>query len=296
MKATILKLLKTPLAYLFTGVYFVAVLVQSNYKAIRGAEPIAVFIIFFCILPAAIFLISKSAVKQQIVIVNKRQETLLVVFYFFGWLMLFMLLGNYLLSNNYLSNGFGFWGLLVVVPFIYLSKRGYRLSDFGIAKSKFSQNIRISFLACLLVGALLLLLTPGGKFIMQGTAPVNALVISFCISFGYAFLFAGFFEEFFFRGIVQTRLSQYFDSDIKGILLASMLFGIYHLPFQFYNEGMANGNLLYALSNTLTEQMIAAPIFGILWSRTHNLIAPVMLHSLIDAISLMPQIVEKYNF
>jgi membrane protease YdiL (CAAX protease family) len=296
LKEEILKLFKTPLSYIFAGIYFGAVIIQSHFTPIRGAEAVIAFVMFFCVLTIAMFLISKNTVKNQIVIKEKQRETQMVTIYFLCWLVIFLLFGKHILDNAYLSNGIGFWGLLVVIPFIYLSVKGYRLSDFGITKRHLSQNIKTALLACLLLGTILLFLTPGGKFILNTSEPIGVIIISFAVSFGYALLFAGFFEEFFFRGILQTRLTQYFNSDVKGILLASIIFGLYHLPFQYYNPGIANGNFIHALSNTLTEQMITAPIFGILWARTQNLIAPVMLHSLIDAISLMPRIVEKYNF
>jgi membrane protease YdiL (CAAX protease family) len=48
--------------------------------------------------------------------------------------------------------------------------------------------------------------------------------------------FVAFREEFFFRGLLQQWLSGWLRSDLRGLLLASVLFGLVHLPFgQFPN-------------------------------------------------------------
>lgn len=294
MKESVVKIISTPLVYIFIALYMAAVLIQSNYKENVGVESLFTFILFFCVLPSIMFLITKNSVKNIIVIKNRKKEALLALSYFFLWLVVFMVFGKHLLANKLLSVGFGFWGLLVLLPFMFLFSKGYGLSDFGLTKKSFLNNLKITFFACVVVGGLMLFITPGGKYILSSSLPFNKLMISFAISFGYSLVFAAFFEEFFFRGILQTRLTQYFKSGISGVLVASILFGLYHLPFQYYHAGAANADIVHSFSNVLTEQMISAPIFGILWFRTRNLMAPITLHALIDAISLLPQIVDKY--
>jgi membrane protease YdiL (CAAX protease family) len=256
MKKDIIKLLKTPWIYVFIGVYFGAALIRSNYVDIIGVEPIFTFLLLGVFLTTIVFQISKGTVINKIVIKQKGREALISMIYFFSWLGLFMIMGKLILSNHHLTNWGGLWGLLVLLPSVYLLKKGYKVSSFGLTSKHFTQNLKVTVLSCLVIGGILLFITPGGKYILN---------------------------------------NPYFESNIKGILFASILFGIYHLPFQYYNEGLATGNFMFSLSNVLTEQMIAAPIFGILWARTQNLLAPVILHSFIDAIAIMPQIIEKYN-
>lgn len=294
MKEGLLSLVKTPGTYFFLAIYFGAVFVKQSNEGRVGFDALVSFVIFFGILPGLMFLIAKNAVRNVIDIKRKSQEFYVSMLYFTGWLLVFMLFGKHLLSIQFLSNGLGFWGLLVIVPLIYSFGQGYQWKDIGITKTEILQNLRISLFACLIVGGLLLFITPGGKFILSSSLSLSTLIFSFAISFGYALLFAAIFEEFFFRAILQTRFTQFFNSELKGILLASIVFGLYHLPFQFYHEGPANGDIVLSLANVLSEQMIAAPVFGILWARTNNLIAPVLLHACVNAISLMPQIVDQY--
>jgi len=274
MKESVLKIIKTPLVYIFSGIYFLAVLIKRNFKEYALTDALFTFLLFSCLLTTIMFLISKSSNRNVITIKDPEKESLIVITYFLGWLLIFMAFGKHLLTNKFLSVGLGFRGLLVILPFIYLKLNGYRIADFGLTKRFYIQNLKVSILACLAVIGLLLFITPGGKYILNRALPFDTLIISFSISFGYALISAAFFEEFFFRGILQTRLTQYFKSDIKGILVASIVFGLYHLPFQYYNEAASNGDIIYALSNVFTEQMITAPVFGILWARTQNLVAP----------------------
>ncbi|WP_407873318.1 CPBP family intramembrane glutamic endopeptidase [Paenibacillus melissococcoides] len=48
-------------------------------------------------------------------------------------------------------------------------------------------------------------------------------------------MFAGFHEEFFFRAILQTRISQALNSKISGLMNTTLLFSIYHLPFRLFD-------------------------------------------------------------
>ncbi|GEM_PF-5583970 len=40
----------------------------------------------------------------------------------------------------------------------------------------------------------------------------------------------GLVEEFFFRTILQTRLSAYFKSEVAGVVLMAIIFGLAHAP------------------------------------------------------------------
>ena len=48
---------------------------------------------------------------------------------------------------------------------------------------------------------------------------------------------AGFTEEFFFRGVLQTRLTTSLKSKVWGVVVAAVLFGLYHLPYAYLHPG-----------------------------------------------------------
>jgi membrane protease YdiL (CAAX protease family) len=46
---------------------------------------------------------------------------------------------------------------------------------------------------------------------------------------------AGFTEEFFFRGLVLTRIRRWTRSALVAIVLSALCFGVYHLPYAYLN-------------------------------------------------------------
>lgn len=295
MKKDLLTVLQSPFSYLFLLFYWGATGIQHSITPAPPTESIFTFVLFFLILPGWMWFITKRSKIGEIQIHDPGRESIWVVGYFFGWLALYLLAGNWLMDEMLVSNLAGFWGLLVVVPFVFFSIKKYKLADFGISLRHWKKNGIITLLAGVPIVLLLLGMTPGGRFLLDNDLSRLSLIKGLGLAFGMAFFLAGFFEEFFFRAVLQTRLSQALKSKWSGIVLASILFGIYHLPFQYYGTGPAAGDWTYALSNVLTEQMFTALIFGILWARTHNLMAPVIVHSLIDMISHFPRVIEMFN-
>ena len=49
------------------------------------------------------------------------------------------------------------------------------------------------------------------------------------------FLMAGFTEEFFFRGFLQTRIEGLTSSPWTAVAIVAVLFSVYHLPCAFFN-------------------------------------------------------------
>lgn len=84
---------------------------------------------------------------------------------------------------------------------------------------------------------------------------------------------SGFAEEAFFRGALQPRV---------GLLLASLLFGCVHfVPQRVFLPwtGFAIG---------------AGLLFGVLFEWTGNLVAPIVAHTLVNAVNL-PLLVRRYG-
>jgi membrane protease YdiL (CAAX protease family) len=51
------------------------------------------------------------------------------------------------------------------------------------------------------------------------------------VAFLAMLLTAGFTEEFFFRGFLQTRLTALSGSRLVGLVASALLFGMYHMPY-----------------------------------------------------------------
>lgn len=108
------------------------------------------------------------------------------------------------------------------------------------------------------------------------------------IALPFAFLFLFFVtaatEETLFRGYLQTRLERLTGSKWWGLLIASVLFGLYHLPYAYLNPNWPSaGDWSAALVASLGQGIAGGLILGglFLYSKK-NLMAPLILHACVD--------------
>lgn len=89
----------------------------------------------------------------------------------------------------------------------------------------------------------------------------------------------GFFEEFLFRGALQTRLAHLLAPG-WAIAAQALLFGLWHLEA---NTRMMQGDLLAGLSVCLLSQTVSGLWLGLIFQRTRNLVAPSVVHVTMNA-------------
>jgi membrane protease YdiL (CAAX protease family) len=192
-------------------------------------------------------------------------------------------------------NQFTNWLFLVMVPAGLLMRvRGGRLAlratlrSVGFTRKGLKEALRVAAI----VGPLTLpVVYVVGKqqraaIEMMLRQPLQAMA-SFPVSFALALLTAGMVEEFFFRGVLQSRLTSYHGSKWRGLVIASLLFfGLFHLPMAYYSPyEPTHCNLVWALASVIVEQGTMGILLGVLWARTHNLAAPLLIHALINALA-----------
>lgn len=90
----------------------------------------------------------------------------------------------------------------------------------------------------------------------------------------------GFFEEFLFRGALQTRLNR-LTTIGWALVLQALIFGVWHLDA---NSGVAPGDPLAALAACVVGQAVGGLAYGIVFLRTRNLIAPSVAHVVMNAV------------
>lgn len=291
MRTTAKELLRNPIFYLLLAVYLVSAYALTLYGKPLGETLIG--LVLFGLLAALMGLVSWRVSPNEIRVKSPQKEALLVIGYFVFWLVLNLALWPRLFSRSlWFANGISFWMLLVIVPALILLGLGYRLSDMGLTREHLRSNVRVTLLAGGVTGLVMLLLTSGGRFLRSGEVPPTTLALGLLASLGIAILTAGFHEEFFFRAVLQTRLSEALNSRLSGLFLATLIFSLYHLPFRLF-EGPSAGRFGYALAITFTEPVLGGLIFGVLWLRTRNLVAPVIIHALMLAIGGLPMIMER---
>ena len=213
------------------------------------------------------------------------------------WYGLVMLLAAVTLANGLeLVNGLTNWFFLVLAPLgllLLTRRRDLSLRDslrsVGFTRTGMKNALKLAILIMPLSLPLLYVVGEQQRTAIQMIfdTPLRALT-SFLISFVLALFTAGFVEEFFFRGVLQSRLTAYLGSEWRGLLIASILFGLVHLPMYFFSPfEPTHGNLVWSVTSVIAEQAMVGLLLGVVWIRTHNLIGPVLLHAFIDAIAIM---------
>jgi uncharacterized protein len=180
--------------------------------------------------------------------------------------------------------------VFVAIPFaIFRFGFGYRLRDFGI-QAEGLRALRHSHLPVVVVvgGAFLAFqyfLSGGGAAFRHGQFTVNQLLIGLPICFIWLFVEAGLVEEFFFRALIQSHLAAAFKSEVSGTVLMSLIFGLAHAPgFIFRHAGEVEGlgsnpSPLDAVAYSIVVLAISGVTFGVIWARTKNLFAVMLIHA-----------------
>jgi membrane protease YdiL (CAAX protease family) len=80
-----------------------------------------------------------------------------------------------------------------------------------------------------------------------------------------------------------------FSSKVIAVIITSILFGIYHLPYAYLNPRWpSHGNLSEAFSSALGQGIPTGLILGTLYARAkNNLLACIIVHSLVNSLPAM---------
>ena len=92
-------------------------------------------------------------------------------------------------------------------------------------------------------------------------------------------------EEFFFRGLIQSQFAAALKSEVSGVVLMSLIFGLAHAPgFIFRHAGEVEGlglnpSAIDAIAYSIVVLAVSGITFGIIWARTKNLFALMLIHA-----------------
>jgi membrane protease YdiL (CAAX protease family) len=108
------------------------------------------------------------------------------------------------------------------------------------------------------------------------------------VTFFWLVIEAGVVEEFFFRCLLQSRLSAALRSRLGAIVVMSLLFGLMHAPGLYLRtavtqEGLpAHPTLWMAIGYSIVITSVAGFFLGVLWARTRNFAVVVAVHAAAD--------------
>ena len=186
--------------------------------------------------------------------------------------------------------------VFVAFPFVVfrlLFRTGW--PDFGLSAASVRRLLWRDGLAVLVVGAAICVYqyyagSAAAPF-REGKYAIETLQVGLPLAFAWLALEVGLTEEFLFRAVLQERLSAAFRSDLAGLFLMALVFGLVHAPGIVLrgagvDEGLgASPDWITAAAYTVAVQSVAAFLFGILWLRTRNLLVVVLVHAATDLLS-----------
>lgn len=180
--------------------------------------------------------------------------------------------------------------VFVAIPFtIFRFCFGYRLRDFGIQQRGLRALCGGHLPVVLAVGGAFLafqyFVSGGGAAFRREHFTVFQLLLGLPLCFMWLLLEAGLVEEFFFRGLIQSQLAAAFKSEVSGIVLMSLIFGLAHAPgFIFRHAGELEGlgpnpSALDAIAYSIVVVAVSGITLGVIWARTKNLFALMLVHA-----------------
>lgn len=153
-----------------------------------------------------------------------------------------------------------------VIPLVLLLALGARPGELGLGRGH-----RVGRAALVwLVGPGLVLVVPA---VLGGlTLPVLArrLIGNFFQN--------GFFEEFLFRGALQTRLRLFMTAP-WALAAQALIFGLWHVRGNTLSFG---GDVAAGLAWCVVSQGVTGFVFGYVFHRTRNLVAPTVAHVMMN--------------
>jgi len=196
--------------------------------------------------------------------------------------------------------------VFVAIPFaVFRFAFSYRLRDFGIQFQGLRALAGSHLPVVLVVGGALLAFQ---YFVGSGAAPVrhgnfsaHQLLVGLPLCFIWLVIEVGLVEEFFFRALVQSRFGAWFKSEVSGIVLMSLVFGLAHAPgFIFRQAGSveglgANPSALDAIAYSIVVLSVSGILFGVMWARTKNLFALMLIHAAADLLPNFANFVQVWK-
>lgn len=185
--------------------------------------------------------------------------------------------------------------VFVALPaWIMRALSGYRASDLVTVSINFRHLLAMLAMSVLLI-AFQAAAGRGWRDISEAHLSARLLTLGFPFVFLWLALEAGVVEEFFFRVLLQSRLTAVLKSETAGIVLASLLFGLMHAPGLYLRTGMTqeglstHPSLWVAVGYSIVITSVAGFLFGVLWARTRNFLLLVVVHAAADLLpNLLP--------
>lgn len=197
-----------------------------------------------------------------------------------------------------LESDFTHWVTLVAIPvLIALTFGGWRrslpavLGTFGLRREGWTRGLGWALLLGAAITVLQVTLFGNRHEILALIESGRALWL-YPLMLLLMFAMAGFTEEFFFRGFLQTRLEVLTRSPWAAVAIVAVLFSLYHLPYAYLNPMWPSaGDWGLAWRAAFSNGLPGGLVLGALYTLSgRNLVPCIVLHSMINAAPAMTMI------
>lgn len=186
------------------------------------------------------------------------------------------------------------WISLVALPFVLTlltvptgerGRFGRALSALGLRRGRLMAGMAWAVPLGLGLSALQLALSFKADAIRTYLAS-GSIVWLLPLVFLLMLLTAGFTEELFFRGFLQPRIERLTGSAAWGLVLTSLCFGLYHLPYAYLNPHWPSAGQWGAAWSSALGQGIPGGLIlgGVYLASRRNLLACAVVHALINTL------------
>ena len=195
---------------------------------------------------------------------------------------------------------------IVIIPMlIYYFVYGFKLKDWGInlsSKSYFSRQYLFIFLIFSIIMLVFQYFLGNGAIpLRQGLFSGRQILIGLLFNYSWLLLTVGVVEEFFFRAFLQSRISVILKSDIGGVILSALIFGLAHAPGIYLRGGGVISNLgpnpsfLISISYSLLVLSVAGFFLSVIWLKTKNFFLIVAIHASVDLLPSLPNFIDLWG-
>lgn len=294
------------LAAAYLILWLASVVVLHAKAGLSLSEPLLIFAIVGVGFSALAWLLTRHAEPLPYEVRNRRTECsliavcLVVVVFFVTW-------GIDALKNGVQREPWQMLamlgakvGLFVVVPFaLFYASGKYKVSELMPASSK-PKQLRVALWMSLVLILFQTAFGGGVSEIRHSGLPLWAVAVGVPFAYVWLLVEVGLVEEFFFRVLLQSRLSALFRSEGAGIVLMALLFGLAHAPGLHFRsaatlEGLGpHPSWLIAVSYSVAIISVTGIFLGILWARTRNILVLMLVHAAGDLLPNLVQFVKAW--
>ena len=311
------KLLTSPYFIGYAILYLVVLTLMASIYDYQVSQAIAVVIVIGILFSSVAYLTSKSSKPISIPSPPQKREVLLLAL-LIAYITLGLTFGIDFIKNSFAAPferdlrvkeivTLAYKILLFVgIPLaVYKLSYKFDLKEFGLkpsTKELFTKRNGIILISMALVlSAFQLFAGNGAKPIRDGLISSNQLLVGLPLLFAWLVLEVGLVEEFFYRALLQSRLSVLTKSEIGGIVLSGLLFGLSHAPGFYLRGGGAidglgtNPTLFMSIGYSIVVLSVAGFFLSIVWSKTRNLWLVAAIHAFVDLLPSLPEFLSIWN-